>query len=200
MNNLDFRIYHKLEKRFINKHDNFYLSLWPNLDDSIVLQRFTGKKDALGNKIFEGDVVDLSTQVNEHKGMPSKSHGAYEVFYKDKAAAFYIRVLKKSWGDHWFTTKQEAKKRTIDNNFNLLYTVIEELPIGNFNRLIVVGNIFDVVKCGCGGDIEYSGEALMGCLKCKSCEDYLCGIGSEFLKNKTILWYKGERGFYDSEK
>jgi hypothetical protein len=124
--------------------------------------------------------------------MPSNSHGAYEVFYKDRDAAFYLRVIKKSWGDYWFTTKEEAEKEAIDPNISCIS--IEELPIGDFNRLIVIGNIFHVVKCGCGGDVEYFGEALMGSLKCKSCEDYLCGIGSDFLKNKTILWYKGVRG------
>ncbi len=190
---IEFRVYDKRKFRFLNENDDFLLNLKFEVNSHLILQRYTGKKDIFGNKIFEGDVVNLSTQINEQKGMPSNSHGAYEVFYNERAAAFYFRVIKKSWGDHWFITQEEANQLTIDPNCP--HITIEELPIGDFNRLIVIGNIFHVAKCGCGGDVECFGEALMSSLKCKSCEDYLAGVGHEFLENLTMLWYKGERGW-----
>jgi uncharacterized phage protein (TIGR01671 family) len=194
---IEFRVYDKRKFRFLNENDDFHLNLKFQINEHLTLQKYTGKRDIFGNKIFEGDVVDLSTQINEHKGMPSNSHGAYEVFYSDRAAAFYLRVIKKSWGDICFITQEEANKLTIDPKCP--HIAIEESPIGDFNRLIVIGNIFHVIKCGCGGDVEYFGEALMGSLKCKSCGEYLSGVGHDFLKNKTILWYKGVRGWIETK-
>jgi hypothetical protein len=49
-------------------------------------------------------------------------------------------------------------------------------------------------RCPCGGKARYSGEALMGCVACDKCEDFLMGIGIDFLNSIGKRWMNGERG------
>lgn len=101
-------------------------------------RRFTGKKDMIGRKIYEGDYVELHTcVVNErlYKKHPECA-GLYRVEYSNQFCKFLLRVIKKAWGDIWFTTKEEARKNDVDPRCPAMS--IETNDLGNFNICKVI--------------------------------------------------------------
>jgi hypothetical protein len=49
--------------------------------------------------------------------------------------------------------------------------------------------------CKCGGQTVYFGEALMGSLRCNKCDQWLMGVGDEFMETINERWIRGERGY-----
>lgn len=50
-------------------------------------------------------------------------------------------------------------------------------------------------SCECGGQTVYFGEALMGSLRCNKCDQWLMGIGDEFIETIDNRWIRGDRGY-----
>jgi hypothetical protein len=49
--------------------------------------------------------------------------------------------------------------------------------------------------CECGGQTVYFGEALMGSLRCDKCDQWLMGVGEEFIETINSRWVRGDRGY-----
>lgn len=107
--------------------------------------QFSGKYDCYDFPIYDGDIVELilAVQTDDYgrKRGPADSFGIYEVFYKERAAAYYLRVHRSNWLDRWFTTEKQAAKLTIDPRCPHITCIEREL--GNFGITHVIGNIFE---------------------------------------------------------
>lgn len=49
--------------------------------------------------------------------------------------------------------------------------------------------------CKCGGQAVYSGEALMASLRCDKCDQWLMGVGDDFVATINERWIRGDRGW-----
>lgn len=66
------------------------------------------------------------------------------------------------------------------------------------NKPATIPSVDDVVRrplCECGGRTSYFGEALMGSLRCEKCDQWLAGVGDEFIGTINQRWIRGERGY-----
>lgn len=108
-------------------------------------QRFTGKIDINGIKIFEGDIVALHLAANHHIINSPKFEetlGKYEVLWSDRHCAFKLKVIKKNWFDSSFRTEEEMKRETIDWEI-CPGIIINENYLSNYGSLEVIGSIYD---------------------------------------------------------
>jgi hypothetical protein len=62
------------------------------------------------------------------------------------------------------------------------------------------GRVETDLKCRCGGEVTYFGEALMGSLKCRECGDSLMVIGHAPIKDIYNKWEDGHRGLLEQSK
>lgn len=99
MKSKEFRVWDKLEKRFIypdkGYQGHFVLSLageFHNLQngsggDEYVVQQWIGVKDKAGKKIYEGDIVSYTYQLHEHEFEKTTGEVYFEegIFYFDRS-------------------------------------------------------------------------------------------------------------------
>lgn len=52
-------------------------------------------------------------------------------------------------------------------------------------------------KCKCGGTLVAFGEALMQSLKCNQCNEFIAGVGEEFIDSIYEKYDQGERGWIE---
>jgi len=113
--------------------------------DQFAIQQFSGKYDIYKFPIYDGDIVELvlALQTDDHgrKHGPADSFGVYEVFYRERSAAYFLRVHRSNWLDTWFTTEKQAAKLTIDPLCP--HVTCLERELGNFGIMHVIGNIYE---------------------------------------------------------
>jgi uncharacterized phage protein (TIGR01671 family) len=86
--------------------------------DHLIFQQYTGLNDLTGKEIYEGDLVELHTDSNDHAiGIKENHCGLYEIYWDRK---YKLKEIKPNW-----------------------FLEVKNGDCANFNIMKVVGNVFE---------------------------------------------------------
>ena len=142
---IKFRVWNTFLKKWENNlrlssPGHLFTSVGSINNDHLVTQQFTGQHDIEGKEMYEGDLVEmyLSAQDPLKPKLAKEAAGLYEIFWS--RSGFYLRMHKKNWFDLGFGDP-DANKNLEEGEPP--HAIIDELPLEDFNVLLVVGNIYE---------------------------------------------------------
>jgi len=110
-------------------------------DDTIEFQQFTGKTDKQNADIYEGDIVYLN-----HYDVPEVDKQClFEIIFED--GAFKLKPIKlgqaPNGGVSGFFWMRYIEGWNADGDEKYRYELPPPQPVCGFNRMVVIGNIFE---------------------------------------------------------